>query len=54
MEVEDEAAFKSEIKIRMDKEVEMQEKALTKESIYETLLKLKCDAPCSPITGEGP
>jgi len=39
MEVEDEAAFKSEIKIRMDKEVEMQEKALTKESIYELLLK---------------
>ena len=39
MEVEDEAAFRTEIKSRMDKEVEMQEKALTKESIYELLLK---------------
>ena len=39
MEVEDEAAFRAEIKSRMDKEVEMQEKGLTKESIYELLLK---------------
>ncbi|MBL6902592.1 MAG: trigger factor [SAR86 cluster bacterium] len=39
MEVEDESAFRTEIKSRMDKEVEAQEKALTKESIYELLLK---------------
>jgi len=39
MEVKDETEFKEEIKSRMDKEVEAQEKALTKESIYELLLK---------------
>ena len=31
--------LETEIKSRMDKEVEAQEKALTKESIYELLLK---------------
>ena len=39
MEVKDEAEFKEEISKRMGKEVEVQEKDLTKESIYETLLK---------------
>ena len=32
-------AFRDEISKRMEKEVEVQEKDLTKESIYETLLK---------------
>ena len=39
MEVKDESGFKDEISKRMTKEVEVQEKDLTKESIYETLLK---------------
>ena len=39
MEVKDESEFKDEISKRMAKEVEVQEKDLTKESIYETLLK---------------
>ena len=39
MDVKDELAFKEEISKRMTKEVEVQEKDLTKESIYETLLK---------------
>ena len=39
MDVKDEAEFKDEISKRMTKEVEVQEKDLTKESIYETLLK---------------
>lgn len=39
MDVKDEAAFKEEITSRMKKEVALQEKDLTKESIYETLLK---------------
>lgn len=39
MDVKDEAAFKEEITNRMKKEVALQEKDLTKESIYETLLK---------------
>jgi len=39
MDVKDELAFKQEISKRMKKEVEVQEKDLTKESIYETLLK---------------
>ena len=39
MDVKDEAAFKEEINNRMKKEVALQEKDLTKESIYETLLK---------------
>ena len=39
MKVKDKAAFKDEILKRMTKEVEVQEKDLTKESIYETLLK---------------
>ena len=43
MKVKDKAAFKDEILKRMTKEVEVQEKDLTKESIYETLLKLTPD-----------
>ena len=39
MEVKDEGEFKAEISNRMKKEVETQEKDLTKESMYETLLK---------------
>ena len=39
MDVKDESSFKEEISKRMTKEVEVQEKDLTKESIYETLLK---------------
>ena len=39
MDVKDENAFREEISKRMEKEVEVQEKDLTKESIYETLLK---------------
>jgi len=39
MDVKDEAGFREEISKRMKKEVEIQEKDLTKESIYETLLK---------------
>ena len=39
MEVKDEDEFKEEISNRMKKEVETQEKDLTKESMYETLLK---------------
>ena len=39
MEVKDEDGFKAEISNRMKKEVETQEKDLTKESMYETLLK---------------
>ena len=39
MEVKDESEFKAEISNRMKKEVETQEKDLTKESMYETLLK---------------
>jgi len=39
MEVKDEDEFKAEISNRMKKEVETQEKDLTKESMYETLLK---------------
>ena len=39
MDVKDEVAFKEEITNRMKKEVALQEKDLTKESIYETLLK---------------
>jgi len=39
MEVKDEGEFKEEISNRMKKEVETQEKDLTKESMYETLLK---------------
>ena len=39
MDVKDEEAFKEEITNRMKKEVALQEKDLTKESIYETLLK---------------
>jgi trigger factor len=39
MDVKNEAEFKDEISKRMKKEVEIQEKDLTKESIYETLLK---------------
>ena len=38
MDVKDEKSFKQEIKSRMEKEVEMQEQSLTKESIYELLL----------------
>jgi trigger factor len=38
MDVKDEKSFKKEIKSRMEKEVEMQEQSLTKESIYELLL----------------
>jgi trigger factor len=39
MDVKDEDSFKVEISNRMKKEVEIQEKDLTKESMYETLLK---------------
>jgi trigger factor len=39
MEVKDETGFRDEIAQRMGKEVQVQEKDLTKESIYETLLK---------------
>ena len=39
MEVKDEDEFKAEISNRMKKEVEVQEKDLTKESMYETLIK---------------
>ena len=39
MDVKDEAGFRDEISKRMEKEVDAQEKDLTKESIYETLLK---------------
>ena len=39
MDVNDEAGFRDEISKRMEKEVDAQEKDLTKESIYETLLK---------------
>ena len=39
MEVKDEDGFKEEISNRMKKEVKTQEKDLTKESMYETLLK---------------
>ena len=39
MDVKDEDSFKVEISNRMKKEVELQEKDLTKESMYETLLK---------------
>ena len=39
MEVKDEDEFKAEISNRMKKEVKTQEKDLTKESMYETLLK---------------
>ena len=39
MDVKDETSFREEISKRMEKEVEVQEKDLTKESIYETLLK---------------
>ena len=39
MDVKDVSSFKEEISKRMTKEVEVQEKDLTKESIYETLLK---------------
>ena len=39
MDVKDETGFRDEISKRMEKEVEAQEKDLTKESIYETLLK---------------
>ena len=40
MDVKDEIGFRNEISKRMKKEVELQEKDLTKESIYETLLKM--------------
>jgi len=40
MDIEDETKFKAEILSRMEKEVKTQEKDLTKESIYETLLKI--------------
>jgi trigger factor len=40
MDVKDESGFRNEISERMKKEVELQEKDLTKESIYETLLKM--------------
>ena len=39
MEVEDETGFKQEINKRMEEEIKTQEQSLTKESIYETLLK---------------
>jgi trigger factor len=39
MDVKDEDTFREEISKRMKKEVEVQEKDLTKESMYETLLK---------------
>ena len=39
MDVKDEDGFRDEISKRMEKEVDAQEKDLTKESIYETLLK---------------
>ena len=39
MEIKDKAEFRGEIVKRMENEVEIQEKELTKESIYETLLK---------------
>jgi trigger factor len=39
MDVKDETGFRDEILKRMEKEVDAQEKDLTKESIYETLLK---------------
>ena len=39
MEVKDETGFRDEIAQRMGKEIKVQEKDLTKESIYETLLK---------------
>jgi len=38
-DVEDEAGFRAEILKRMKGEIEQQEKSLTKESLYETLLK---------------
>ena len=37
--IEDEAGFRDEILKRMKGEIEQQEKSLTKESLYETLLK---------------
>lgn len=40
MDLKDESKFKEEILSRMEKEVLSQEKDLTKESIYETLLKI--------------
>jgi trigger factor len=40
MDVKDETGFRNEISQRMKKEVELQEKDLTKESIYKTLLKM--------------
>ena len=39
MDVKDESEFKEEIIKRMNNEVSVQEKELTKESMYETLLK---------------
>ena len=36
---EDEAGFRAEILKRMEGEIEQQEKSLTKESLYETLLQ---------------
>ena len=39
MDVKDEPAFRKEISSRMQKEIEVQEKDLTKESMYEALLK---------------
>ena len=39
MEIKDKTEFRGEIVKRMENEVEIQEKELTKESIYETLLK---------------
>jgi trigger factor len=39
MDVKDEPAFRKEISNRMQKEIEVQEKDLTKESMYEALLK---------------
>jgi hypothetical protein len=40
MEIKDSSKFKAEILSRMEKEVLSQEKDLTKESMYETLLKI--------------
>ncbi len=51
MEVKDESEFTEEIIKRMNNEIEVQEKELTKESIYETLLKTNAfKAPKSTVS----
>ena len=50
MDIDDKSKFKDEIVKRMENEVKIQEKELTKESMYETLLKMnKFSAPKSTV-----